>query len=272
MFVVLHSSLVVCSAHPADVSQLRVKVAPQQLEFRLTLNVFCLQRMMEIDGNRDGRIARAELEHAEPAVRDFLLHNVLVTINDVDTNLGTPQPLECLWPNSRTAEISEPDFPQRFIDFVFVKPWPSAIEDVWIGFDTFDQLGEQHTVQAVYQQDGAFHEVGFSLFEPEYLYDTGYASQAIKPAATERSGGTAILRSRCLPLQWSAAIGLAAIAAGTFIRIARAAKARKRGPWQGFLPRPSGEQTGPAGTFDSRDSESRAAPDSPEASRQPRKL
>lgn len=228
--VVLHSSLVACSAHPADVSQLRVKVEPQRLEFRLTLNLFCLRRMIEMDGNKDGRIARPEIERAESAVRRFLLHNVLVTINDTDTDLGTPRPIECLWPNSDTTEVSEPDFPQRFVDFVFVRPWQSVIEDVWIGFNTFDRLGEQHTVQAIYQQDGAFHEVGFSLFEPEYLYDTGYSSQSLTPAATERSGGKAIVRSRTVPLQWSAAIGIAAIAAGTVIRLARAAKTRRRSP------------------------------------------
>lgn len=229
--VILHSLLVIrkAPAHPADVSQLRVKVAPQRLEFRLTLNLFCLREIVEIDRDSNGAISRKEIEISEPVIRDFLVKNVLVAINDADSDLGEPRPCECLWPNSGEVEIGPPDFPQRFVDFVFVKPWQPVIEDVWIGFNIFELLGEQHTVQAVFEQDGGLHEVGFSLFEPEYLYDTGYMKDAIQPAAsTEPAGGEFTTGPATFPAKWPVTIALAALFAGIVIRFMLTARARRR--------------------------------------------
>lgn len=177
-----HLSFAISSAHPADVTHLLVKVGPSRLEFRFTFNLYTLRQITPLDTNGDAKVSKAEIDAAEPAFRDFLLRHTLVTINETDTDLGEARPFDCLWPKADTTEITDAEMPQRSIDLVFVKPWPSVVEDVWLGFDFFDRLSELHSIQAVYQQDGGFHEVSFSLLEPEYLYDTGYTAATVSPS------------------------------------------------------------------------------------------
>ncbi len=171
----LHPLFVI--AHPADTTPLLVRVERHQVEFRFTMNLLNAQRLVVFDRDGDKRLTRNEIDDAIPALRDSLRKHILIAINDEDADLGSLRQHDLLWPNADTAEISEADFALRSIDLTFVREEESLIEDVWIGFDLFEQLGELHTVPGVFQQDGAFHEVSFSVTEPEYLYDTGYAEE-----------------------------------------------------------------------------------------------
>lgn len=48
---------------------------------------------------------------------------------------------------------------------------------IWLGFKVFEQLGDLHTIQCIYQQPGEHDTpVSFSQHEPEFLYDTGWTA------------------------------------------------------------------------------------------------
>ncbi len=162
-------------AHPSDVSQLRVKIRHNEAGFRFTMNLLTLSRIVVIDTNHDQRITPEEIQAAAPAVAAFLKSKVLISLNQDDADLGDFQGYDCVWPNSKVQAITDQKASQRFVDFTFAKPWPAGIQDLWIGFQIFSQVGDQHTVQALYQQEGQPEApVDFSQQEPEYLYDTGW--------------------------------------------------------------------------------------------------
>ena len=162
-------------AHPSDVSRLRINLNHQKIEFRFTINVLNLSRIVAIDSDHDQRITSQELARAAPAIASFLSKKVLVSINDTETDLGGFLGHDCVWPNATTEPVADRDASQRFVDFNFVKPWPQGVRELWLGCQVFQQVGDQHTVQAVYHQDGQPDQpVEFSQQEPDYLYDTGW--------------------------------------------------------------------------------------------------
>ena len=160
-------------AHPADVGHLRVDVSRQHLEVRLTFNLATLQRFAEMDADHSGSISHAELSAAIPVVEGTLRGFVRVSINDLDSTLGTSRPFHCVWPD---PEIDVPlaEYIGRFVDLTFVWNETDVIEDVWIGFDLFNGPNDLLTIQGRYQQQDQSLEVEFSALEPEFLYDTGY--------------------------------------------------------------------------------------------------
>lgn len=165
----------IAAAHPADISHLKVKVEPQRIEFRLTFNLYTLQQFHRLDSDNDGKITKQELDAGELPLRDYLAKHVLITINGEDSDLGAARQMERMWPaDSAGSDVAASDFPQRFVDFTFVKDVVPVVETVWIGFNIFKETGELHVVQAVFEQDGRPAEVTFSLYEPEYLWDTGF--------------------------------------------------------------------------------------------------
>lgn len=163
------------SAHPADISHLKVKVEPRRLELRLTFNLYTLQQFHPLDKDGDGRISKPELDSAENPLRAYLGEHVLITINGEDATLGEARRMERLWPvESVGGDVAAPDYAQRFVDFSFVHSSPTVIQDVWIGFSIFKETGELHVVQAVFEQGGKPAEVSFSQSEPDYTWETGF--------------------------------------------------------------------------------------------------
>ena len=171
------------NAHPADVSQLRVRTEHDRVGFRFSLNIATIARVVTIDANQDNKVTFAEITAAVPAVRDFLSTATLISVNDVEANVGDFNGHECVWPNASTSEITPQDAGQRFVDFTFTKPWPKGVEDVWLGFKVFERLGDLHVIQCVFKQPGEPDTpVEFSTQEPDYLYDTGWI---VKPQDTK---------------------------------------------------------------------------------------
>lgn len=163
------------SAHPSDVSLMRVKLAHDHIDVRLTLNVINLSRIVVVDTDHNQQITPAEIAKAVPVVTGFLRKHVLVSINDEDADIGTFTKHELMWPNPEAEPVSDRDASQRYVDFNFTKPWPTGVHEVWFGFQVFEQLGPLHTVQATYQQPGEHDEdVVFTQQEPDYLFDTGW--------------------------------------------------------------------------------------------------
>jgi len=172
-------------AHPADVSQLRVHVEHERIEFRFTINVAAISRVVRIDSNHDNQITFSEITAAVPIMRDFLTRTTLVTINNESANLGDFVKNECFWPHPETSTITPQEEGTRFVDFNFTKPWPKGVEDVWLGFKVFEQLGDLHIIQCIFQQPNEHDTpVDFNATEPEYLYDTGWSASdtASQPA------------------------------------------------------------------------------------------
>lgn len=194
LFAVVLALLVLAGSawsHPSDVSHLRVKPGHQQVEFRLTFNLLTLSRIVAIDSDHDLHITPPEIAKAVPVLAAYLKKKVLVNVNGTDTDLGDFQRYECVWPNNDTQVVSDQEASQRFVDFNFVRVWPAEILEVWTGFQIFAEVGDQHTVQAIYQQEGQPDlPVEFSQFEPEYLYDTGFSAPIAKKEEPRPAGGS----------------------------------------------------------------------------------
>ncbi len=171
-------------AHPSDVSQMRVKLRHEAVEFRLSLNLLTLSRIVIVDADHNQRITPQEIAQAVPTAAAWLKKKVLVSVNETESDLGDFKGHDNVWPNSATEEVTDQEASQRYVDFNFVRPWPAGVLEVWTGFQIFAQVGDQHTVQTIYQQQGQPDQpVDFTQQEPEYLYDTGWdAAVTIKPA------------------------------------------------------------------------------------------
>jgi hypothetical protein len=116
-------------------------------------------------------------------VADYLKKKVLISINETETDIGTFRGYECVWPNSANEAITDRDASQRSVDFSFTKPWTGGVQDVWLGFQIFAEVGDQHSVQAIFAQEGQPESpVEFSQREPEYLYDTGWDAESAPPS------------------------------------------------------------------------------------------
>lgn len=172
-FVIGHSAL----AHPADQSELRVRPQPHLLEIRLTFNILTLTRFVGMDADRDGKLSMTELDAAQPAIVAYLNEHIPFEINQQKATLGLQARFEYLWPDAaKTAPMTEFEYASRNVDVTFIVPVEGRLlEDFWLGFDIFEQTGPLQTIRGIYEQDGQILEVPFSVQEPEYLYDTGYA-------------------------------------------------------------------------------------------------
>lgn len=171
--VIAHSAL----GHPADQSEMRVRPKPHQLEIRLTFNILTLTRFTGIDTDGDQKISMAELTAAQPRIATYLNQHIHVEINQEKALLGSGVRFEPLWPDAaQTPPMSEPEYAARNVDVTFVQTIEGKVlEDFWLGFEIFEQTGPMQTIRGVFEQDGRIEEVPFSVQEPEYLYDTGFA-------------------------------------------------------------------------------------------------
>lgn len=190
-------------AHPADISYMRVRVERQKVEFRLTFNLLTLMRFAQIDANHDRRIDQAEIHAATPTLLSYLRAHVLVSFNGMDGELGAAQKIECVWPaEGGMPSAAEPDYGARYLDITFVNDCKPLVEDFWIGFEIFGQTGALHTIEATFEQDDLRLQVPFSEAEPEYTYDTGFATeQLFQPPAEAGPAAAATLT----PWPWFAA-------------------------------------------------------------------
>ncbi len=164
------------SAHPADISHLRVKVERQRLEFRFTLNLFVLGRLVTLDPNDDRQMDATELAATRPALEKAVQELLLLRVNDQPASLGKIQKFEPLWPPVASVDPRELD---RSVDVVFTLTTSEVIANVWMEFTGFPKLGDQATLETTFEQGDLRLQVPFSQSEPDYLYDTGFAVEGI---------------------------------------------------------------------------------------------
>ncbi len=160
-------------AHNPDTSYAAATVSGTEITFRLTYDLFTLQKVTALDADRDGRTTREELVRGLPAIHAFLRQHVLVAINDADADLG--EPTGFTWPSDAGPAIAEADYhtANGLIPFTFRRRITEPTESLLLAFRFAPPLGERHTVLGSFDAGGDKLEVTFTRFEPDYEYVTG---------------------------------------------------------------------------------------------------
>ncbi len=98
------------------------------------------------------------------------------------------------------------------MDVTFVQTFADKVlEDFWLGFEIFEQTGPMQTVHGIFEQDGQIEDVSFSVQEPEYLYDTGFADDPFvqEEDKKKQKGGDATPPADEVPLRPAAVLASA---------------------------------------------------------------
>jgi hypothetical protein len=171
------ASAVGAFAHNPDTSYCRVTIASNEVTFKFSYDINTLRRITVLDTNNDRQVSRAELEAATPAIQTFIRQHVFLDLNQREAEFAEALPF--IWSDNVGDAIPEIDYGVRLLSFTFRNPVLGAPEDVALTFDFFEQLGAVHTILGVFVWNGHEDEVIFTRFEPDYLYDTGYAMPAL---------------------------------------------------------------------------------------------
>jgi hypothetical protein len=169
----LLAAVTAAHAHNPDTSYAAVTITGEAVSFRLTYDLFTLQKVAPLDANRDGRITREELTQGLPAIQAFIRGHVAVAINDEDADLGEATGL--VWPSEAGDAIAEADYhtANGLIHFTFLRRVPEPCESLLLTFRFEPPLGERHTVLGTLTCGSDQLEVTFTRFEPDYEYVTG---------------------------------------------------------------------------------------------------
>ncbi len=177
------------NAHNPDTSYARFKVTPEALETRFTFDLFSLVRIVPaLDADGDQQVSRAELAQQAPRIFDYLTSHVQLEVDGQKADFGERQGVE--FPPGVGDAIPEEDYhaPTSLVHFAFRKPLEKPAADFWVFFDLFRELGNRHSVLGAIEHAGQEQEVVFRYFEPDYLFDIGFASA--QAAATTAPSAT----------------------------------------------------------------------------------
>lgn len=159
--------------HNPDTSYVRVTIAADRVATRVTYDVFTLLQIVSLDDNSDGRLTRAELTRHVPEIESFLREHVWLAIDGEDVDLGPCAGF--VWPPEVGEAIQESDFHAAtgLIHFQFSCPVAEPPQEVALTFDFFEQFTERHTVLGAFVHGGNELEVTFTMYEPDFIFDTG---------------------------------------------------------------------------------------------------
>ncbi len=167
-------------AHNPDTSYLRCVLAQHALDLRFTFDIATLFRIVRPDADGDGRVSPAELVQITPEVYAYLEKSVALEINGAPAAPGMRGAVA--WPPGAGDAIAEKDYHQVLVHFPLRVESAALIEDFYANYDVFDELGDSHRVIADVEQGEGHHEIIFTQFEPDYLYDTGWLpSETVEP-------------------------------------------------------------------------------------------
>ncbi|MBM3853496.1 MAG: HupE/UreJ family protein [Verrucomicrobia bacterium] len=164
-------------AHTPDTSYCRIAIGREAVAVTFTFDFATLARMTQVDADADGRITRAELSAASPAIESFLRRSVFLELNEREALFG--QSSAPTWPADAGEGIPAAEWVQRLSALTFRNPVLHTPDSVAITFDFFGSLGERHTVLGSFLHGGQENPVIFTRFEPDYLFDTGYRVPAL---------------------------------------------------------------------------------------------
>ena len=175
-------------AHNPDTSYARVAIADNQIEVRLTLDLFTLQKIRPVDADGDQLVTRAELDAGAPEVVKFLRDFVRLEIDGQLVNIGESSPASM--PSGTGDSIAAADWhtANGLVTFAFHHLLTKPAHDVTLLFDFFDRVGTRHTVLGAFEYRGRTEEVTFTETEPDYLFDTAYAAgeNALPPSSNSQ--------------------------------------------------------------------------------------
>ena len=141
-------------AHNPDTSYARFAVSRTALDSAFIFDVTTLLRIApDLDANGDHRLTPDELKAKTPAIADFLREHVALEVNGVTAEFGELQPVA--WPAAAGDAIAEKDYhaATSLVTFAFHKPLDKAPDDFSLEFKVFDQLGSEHNILSMIQQD-----------------------------------------------------------------------------------------------------------------------
>ena len=174
--IILLTSSLSLEAHAPDTSYLRAEVSRNALELRFTFDLATLHRIDRLDADLDGKVSRSEAEAAAQDIAAFLQRTITVEVNNSKADLG---PLQSFgWPVDVGDSIEEKDYGQTLVHFTFTTKSDKLIEDFYVLYEVFGQLGSVHRSVADIDQEGKHLEVVFTELEPDYLYDTYWQPDA----------------------------------------------------------------------------------------------
>jgi hypothetical protein len=184
-FAFCHSA----SGHPADQSEMQVKPSPHALEVRFTFNLLTVVKCVRVDTDGDQKLSVEELKAAEPVFTRYLHEHIRLEVNQKKAAWGEKAVFSYLWPNaSVTPPMTEFEYAARNVDVTFTVPVKGRVlEDFWIAFEIFEQTGPMQTIRGMYEQDGNVLEVVFTSQEPEYTYDTSFATDPFVQEAEKKA-------------------------------------------------------------------------------------
>lgn len=156
---------------PSDdgMSRLHVTVEPHRLELSFDFDQSAARKM------------KAESSRALAA---FIEDNVHLEINGIALNPGVVRSIDDAV--SKTPRVT------------FVRDSAETVKTIGISMELFDVLGDRHRVEAVFEQDGRKYETFFTVFETDYLYDTGWDAPQVSWRLAWRQGIESVWKSRTL--------------------------------------------------------------------------
>lgn len=176
----------------------------ERVELRFTFNLQVLSRFDPgIDANQDGRVDAGELQAAREGVGSYLNRQVQMQVNGGGSELGGIQAMEAMWPSVEGVipAVRAEEYPARHVDILFVRQGIPLLADLWLGFDIWREAGPLGVVEAVYEQGELRTQVPFSMNEPDYLYDTGFAVEEVfkePSSAVPMPAGTRVTWKLCV--------------------------------------------------------------------------
>lgn len=179
-------------AHNLDTSYARFKVSKEAIECKFTFDLLSLVRMIpNFDSNVDRQISVSELAAHSSEVYEYLRKAVRFEINGKAEDFGQAQPVH--FPPDVGDSIPEQDYhaATSLVHFGFRKSLTQAPGDFWVHFDLFRELSDLHSVLGAIEHEGEEYEILFRYYEPDYLFDTGYAPDPLAMPQRESSNDLA---------------------------------------------------------------------------------
>src|SRR5205823_1111438 len=132
--------------HNPDTSYVRVKIAADKVETRLTYDIFTLLKITPLDDNGDGQLQRSELAAHAPQIGNFLRSKIGLAISDDDETAEIGDFRGFVWPPDVGDAIAGIDFHSAngLIHFDFVRPVEFVPEEVAVAFGFFDIFSDRH--------------------------------------------------------------------------------------------------------------------------------
>ncbi len=133
--------------HTSNTGYMRVTVAGDSLSLMLTLDITDLERIFNLDKNRDGSVTREELLPALSDIRDELAGVLLIRRNFLPIR-----------PDQQETTFQRDNDGNMFLNFLFTHTASDTLKTLFIQFSFFDRLGEQFVLLGTYEHQGGIRQ------------------------------------------------------------------------------------------------------------------